>query len=82
METRIFHPAGWYNPRPVVTPREEPAHPPATNYSYDGVEPYTLYEFKITARNQAGTGESDWVVFRTLEAGKLIMVKGQKHSAY
>ncbi|KAJ8045141.1 Usherin [Holothuria leucospilota] len=73
METRIFHPAGWYNPRPVVTPREEPAHPPATNYSYDGVEPYTLYEFKITARNQAGTGESDWVIFRTLEAEPLFM---------
>ncbi|PIK62302.1 putative usherin [Apostichopus japonicus] len=72
-ETRIFHPAGWYNPRPVLTPREEPTHPPATNFTHEGVMPFTLYEFKVTARNQAGTGESDWVIFRTLEAEPLFM---------
>ncbi|XP_071790086.1 usherin-like isoform X2 [Asterias amurensis] len=66
--TRIFHPAGYYNPRPTVTPLETPADPPATNYTQDGLDPFTVYEFKATARNAAGTGESDWVPARTLEA--------------
>ena len=67
-ETRIFFPAGYYNPRPTLTPLETPAEPPATNYTQDGLDPFTVYEFKATARNAAGTGESDWVPARTLEA--------------
>ena len=31
------------------------------------LDPFTAYEFKLTARNAAGTGESDWVEARTLE---------------
>ncbi|XP_038072643.1 usherin-like isoform X1 [Patiria miniata] len=67
-ETRIFFPAGYYNPRPTLTPLETPAEPPATNFTQDGLEPFTQYEFKVTARNAAGTGESDWALARTLEA--------------
>ncbi|XP_022099403.1 usherin-like isoform X2 [Acanthaster planci] len=67
-ETRIFFPAGYYNPRPTLTPLETPAEPPATNFTQDGLEPFTAYEFKVTARNAAGTGESNWARARTLEA--------------
>ena len=66
-ETRIFYPAGWYNPRPTTSPLEDPVEPPATNYTVEGLDPFTRYEFKVTAMNQAGTTASSWMVARTQE---------------
>ena len=69
-ETRLFFPAGWYNPRPTLSPMDDPIAPPATNYTVTNLDPYTMYEFKVTSRNSAGTTESSWISARTLEAGR------------
>ncbi|XP_071494817.1 LOW QUALITY PROTEIN: usherin-like [Diadema antillarum] len=70
-ETRIFNPAGWYNPRPVLTPLEYPAQPPDTNFTHTGLDPFTRYQYQVTARNLAGTGQSGWTTVRTGEAAPL-----------
>ncbi|XP_033110841.1 usherin-like [Anneissia japonica] len=72
-ESRIFYPAGWYNPRPTVTPGEDPVSEPTTNFTQENLEPFTEYEFRVTAMNQAGTGQSEWAFVRTLEADPLSM---------
>ncbi|XP_077990481.1 usherin-like [Glandiceps talaboti] len=72
-ETRLFFPAGWYNPRPTMTPMEVPIDPPATEFTATNLDPYSLYEFKVTSRNGAGTTESVWNSARTLEAAPLSM---------
>ncbi|XP_072023400.1 usherin-like, partial [Amphiura filiformis] len=66
-ETRIFYPAGWYNPRPTLSPLEDPVDPPATNFTVEDLDPFTQYEFKLTAMNTAGTTESMWAIVRTME---------------
>ncbi|XP_041469805.1 usherin-like [Lytechinus variegatus] len=70
-ETRIFYPAGWYNPRPVLTPLEDPAEPPVTNFTHTGLDAFTRYQYRVTARNLAGTGHSGWTTVRTAEAAPL-----------
>ena len=50
-----LNPAGWYNPRPVLTPLEDPALPPETNFTHTGLDPFTRYQYRVTARNLAGT---------------------------
>ena len=70
-ETRIFNPAGWYNPRPVLTPLEDPALPPETNFTHTGLDPFTRYQYRVTARNLAGTGQSGYTTVRTAEAGEM-----------
>ncbi|XP_071962430.1 usherin-like isoform X2 [Antedon mediterranea] len=72
-ETRIFYPAGWYNPRPTVTPGEDPVEEPSTNFTQENLSPFTDYEFRVTAMNQAGTGLSEWASVTTLEAFPLSM---------
>lgn len=67
--TRIFHPAGVYNPRPTLDPSEISLPIPATNYTATNLEPYTEYEFQIISQNPLGKVASDWAVNRTLEDG-------------
>ncbi|XP_013386515.1 usherin-like [Lingula anatina] len=71
--SRIFHPAGQYNPRPTVTPQENALVPPSTNFTVTGLEPYTEYEFLVLSQNDIGKASSPWVVARTLEAVPLSM---------
>eukprot|EP00058_Branchiostoma_floridae_P024730 XP_002610220.1 hypothetical protein BRAFLDRAFT_76999 [Branchiostoma floridae] len=72
----IFESVGFYNPRPVQTPNENALPPPETNYTREGLSPYTEYEFQVRAQNQAlqqNTDTSPWVTGRTAEAAPLSM---------
>ena len=70
LPTRIFHPAGQYNPLPVFLPQENALSPPATNFTQDELEPFTVYEFQVLCENSMGKAASAWVVGRTLEDGE------------
>nr|XP_006813188.1 PREDICTED: usherin [Saccoglossus kowalevskii] len=72
-ESRIFFPAGWYNPRPTLSPLDDPVDPPATQYTVEDLSPYTQYEFKVASRNSVGSTESAWSIATTLEAAPLSM---------
>ena len=41
------------------------------NATLSGLEPYTLYDVKVAAFTNGGTGESPGTRVRTLESGKL-----------
>ncbi|XP_078675414.1 usherin-like isoform X2 [Branchiostoma floridae x Branchiostoma belcheri] len=72
----IFESVGFYNPRPVQTANENALPPPETNYTKEGLSPYTEYEFQVRAQNQAlqqNTDTSPWVTGRTAEAAPLSM---------
>ena len=73
-ETRIFHPAGQFNPQPTLSPQENALPPPATNYTVTALNAYTVYEFQVLAENSAGKAASPWVSGRTLEARMSYMI--------
>ena len=50
-ETRIFHPAGQYNPHPTQTPQENALPPPDTEYVLSGLTPFTLYQFQVSSNS-------------------------------
>lgn len=67
---RIFHPAGWYNPLPTLSPQEDPLPPPEMNYTVEDLQPFTVYEFQVLSENSQGKAASEWVSGATLEAGQ------------
>ena len=69
-EQRIFLTAGWYNAMPTASPQENALPPPETNFTIDGLEAYTEYEFQVFCENSRGKAASVWVATRTQEAGE------------
>lgn len=74
-ETRIFQSSGWLNPQPVVESANENAlTPPQNSTRAIGLEPFTEYEFCVSAVNMAGSTLSHWISERTAEAGNLVIL--------
>ncbi|KYO43601.1 usherin isoform J [Alligator mississippiensis] len=74
-ETRIFQSSGWLNPQPVVESANENAlTPPQNSTRAIGLEPFTEYEFCVSAVNMAGSTLSHWISERTAEAAPIFML--------
>ncbi|KAM5238832.1 usherin [Ctenodactylus gundi] len=73
-ETRVFESNGWPSPHPSVEPAtgEAPSAPQAAA-TIRGLEPYTEYQFRVSAENMAGSVSSAWTLERTGESAPVFM---------
>ena len=72
-ETRLFHPAGQYSPRPFTPgiPPDTTLPPPVSNFLVTNLLPYHVYEFQVFSENSMGKVSSGWASGQTQPAGKL-----------
>ena len=68
-ETRIFHPAGTYDPLPGALDEGAPLPAPNTTYIVTGLQAFTEYEFQVICENDLGKAASVWTRGTTAEAG-------------
>ncbi|XP_076812806.1 usherin-like isoform X3 [Clavelina lepadiformis] len=69
----VFRSHGSYNPRPVPRPDLLAIPPPVNNFTQEGLEPFTEYEFLVSSSNSLGSVESSWARGRTLEGAPVYM---------
>lgn len=70
-ESRVFESRGWLSPHPLAESANERAlTAPRASTTIAGLEPYTQYEFRVSAVNVAGSGSSAWTSERTGESGE------------
>ena len=69
--SQVFESSGWLSPRPFAESANEHAlKAPQTSTTITGLEPYTQYEFRVSAVNVAGSVSSAWTSERTGESGE------------
>ncbi|KAM5300669.1 usherin [Glossophaga mutica] len=73
-ESRVFESSGWLSPRPFAESANEHAlKAPQASTTITGLEPYTQYEFRVSAVNMAGSVSSAWTSERTGESEPVFM---------
>ncbi|XP_077967518.1 usherin-like isoform X1 [Styela clava] len=70
-----FTTIGYYNPRPQPAGAYMPIEEPETNFTMDGLQPFTEYQFLVLSANSIGSTESPWTTGRTLEGSPVFIDK-------